>query len=210
LSFERSIIMSDPDTFTIKFGLLPPELQIKLWVLSLDANTSKVSLAHRFGAFRTSLAYNYGGNLEASLGFPRLGDSSLKLGVNPGNGDLSAGLVFRGFRFGTSASFTRRSYSLNLGYGRQLLPYPDELSGVFNAAGGGLTNMLGDIRSAPNDPLRWYDLHSNDVSAISKAVSVGQQIAKSNKSPYRFGAALGLTHTPQTGLTIHLGAGVSF
>src|SRR3954453_826680 len=142
--------MSDPDSFAIKFSLLPPELQIKLWVLALDANTSKVSLAHRFGAFRTSLAYNYGGNLEASLGFPRLGDSSLKLGVNPGSGDLSAGLVFRGFRFGTSASFTNRSYGLNFGYGRELLPYPDELSGVFNAAGGGLSNVLRDIRSAPN------------------------------------------------------------
>jgi hypothetical protein len=202
--------MSDPDSFTIKYSLLPPELQIKLWVLALDANTSQVSVAHRFGAFRTSLAYNYGGNLEASLGFPRLGDSSLKLGLNPGNGDLSAGLVFRGFRFGTSASFTRRSYGLNLGYGRDLLPYPDELSGVFNAANGGLTNMLSDMSSAPNDPLRWYGLHSNDVSAISKAVSTGQELAKSNKSSHTFGVALGLTQTPQTGLTIHLGAGVSF
>jgi hypothetical protein len=67
-----------------------------------------------------------------------------------------------------------------------------------------------DIRSAPNNPLDWYNLHSNDIAAIGKAVSAGQQIANSNKGSQRFGAALSLTHDQQTGLTIHLGAGVFF
>jgi hypothetical protein len=207
---DRSIIVSDPDFFDIKFSLLPPELQIKLWVLALDANTSKVSLAYSLGAFRTSLAYNYGGNLEASLGRYRLGDSLIKVGFNPSNSDLSAGLVFRGFNFGTSANVTRRTFGFNVGYGRDLLPFPAELDRVFNAANGGLMSMASDIRSAPDNPLRWYNLHSNDTDAISRAVSTGRQIANSNKGSQRFGAALGLTHAQQTGLTIHLGVGVFF
>jgi hypothetical protein len=207
---DRSIIVSDPDFFDIKFSLLPPELQVKLWVLALDANTSKVSLAYSLGAFRTSLAYNYGGNLEASLGRYRLGDPLVKVGFNPSNSDLSAGLVFRGFNFGTSANVTRRTFGFNVGYGRDLLPFPAELDRVFNAANGGLMSMASDIRSAPDNPLRWYNLHSNDTDAISRAVSTGQQIANSNKGSQRFGAALGLTHTAQTGLTIHLGVGVFF
>ncbi len=202
--------MSDPDFFDIKYGLLPPELQMKLWVLALDANTSKVSVAYSLGAFRTSLAYNFGGNLEASVGRYRLGGPLIKVGFNPSNDDLSAGLIFRGFNFGTSVNVTRRSFGFSLGYGRELLPFPDELSRVFNAANGGLMNMASDIRSAPDNPLRWYNLHSNDADAISRAVSTGRQIANSNKGSQRFGAALGLTHTPQTGLTIHLGVGASF
>jgi hypothetical protein len=183
---------------------------MKLWVLALDANTSKVSLAYTLGAFRTSLAYNYGGNLEASVGRYRLGDPLIKVGFNPSNDDISAGLVFRGFNFGTSANVTRRSFNFSVGYGRELLPFPDELGRVFNAANGGLMSMAGDIRSAPNNPLKWYNLHSDDKDAISKAVSVGRQIANSNKGSQRFGAALGLSHAPQTGLTIHLGVGAYF
>ena len=60
--------MSD---FDVDFSALPPELQVKLWVLSLDADTSRVNLAYRPGSFRTSLAYNYGGNIEASFGMRR-------------------------------------------------------------------------------------------------------------------------------------------
>jgi len=56
--------MGDSDFFDIKYSLLPPDLQMKLWVLSLDANTSRVNLVYSPGTFRTSLAYNYGGNLE--------------------------------------------------------------------------------------------------------------------------------------------------
>jgi len=202
--------MGDSDFFDIKYSLLPPDLQMKLWVLSLDANTSRVNLVYSPGTFRTSLAYNYGGNLEASLGRYRLGDPLIKVGFNPANQDLSAGLVFRGFNFGTSANVTRRSVGFNLSYGRALLPFPDELGRVFNSANGGLGSVASDIRSAPNNPLRWYNLHSNDIAAITKAVSTGQQIANSNKGSQRFGAALSLTHTPQTGLTIHLGVGASF
>jgi len=209
-ALDRSIIMSGSDDFDITYSLLPPDLQMKLWVLSLDANTSRVNLAYSPGTFRTNLAYNYGGNLEASLGRYRLEDPLIKVGFNPSNSDLSAGLVFRGFNFGTSANITRRSVGFSLSYGRALLPFPDELGRVFNSANEGLVSMASDIRSAPNNPLKWYDLHSNDITAISRGVSTGQQIANSNKGSQRFGAALSVTHDQQTGLTIHLGAGVFF
>jgi hypothetical protein len=189
--------------FDIDFKLLPPKLQMQLWVLALDANTSKVNLAYRSGAFRSSWAYNFGGNLEASLGIRRF---SITAGVNPGNGDMGAGLVFRGFRFGTAASVTKRSVGLNFGYGARLLPFPWELASTFNSAAGGLQSMTRDIRSAPDNPLAWYNLHSDDVTAISNAIRAGQQIAGQGKGWNRFGVGLRLNYNPQTKLMIYGGA----
>jgi len=193
--------------FDINFKLLPPDLQMKLWVLGLDANTSKVSIAYRPGSFVTSLAYNYGGNVEASLSIRAF---STTLGVNPSSGNFDLGLVYRGFNFGTSANFTQKSAGLTLGYGAKLLPFPSELSSIFNSAAGGLQSMVGDISAAPNNPLAWYKLHSNDVDAISKAISTGQQIAKLGESPDRFGAGLRLNYNQQTGLTIYGGVLLKF
>jgi len=138
--------------FDIGFKLFPPKLQMKLWVLALDANTSKVNIAYRSGCFLTSLAYNYAGNVEASLSVRRV---STTVGVNPASGDIDLGLVFRGFKFGASASVTRKSYSVDISYGASLLPFPSELSSTFNSAAGGLQSMARDISSAPNNPLAW-------------------------------------------------------
>src|SRR5262245_40014889 len=193
--------------FDIDFKLLPPKLQMQLWVLALDANTSKINLAYRPGSFRTSLAYNYGGNAEASVSVRRF---STTVGVNPASGDVDLGLVFRGFRFGASANVTRESAGIGIGYGASLLPFPMELSSTFNSAAIGLQSMARDIGSASNNPLAWYKLHSNDASAISKAISVGQQIAKHGKNSNRFGAALRLNYATQTGLTIYGGAQLIF
>ncbi len=196
--------MGDP--FDVRFSLLPPDLQMKLWVLGLDANTSKVSIAYSPGSFVTNLAYNYGGNVEASLAVRRF---STKLGVNPSSGNVDLGVVYQGFNFGTSANFTQKSAGLNLGYGATLLPFPSELATIFNSGATGLQSMAGDISTAPNNPLAWYKLHSNDAAAVSKAISTGQQIYKMDKSP-AFGAGLRLNYTEQTGLTIYMGAIVKF
>ena len=195
------------DTFDINFMLIPPRLQMKLWVLGLDANTSKVNIAYKSESFLTSLAYNYGGNLEASLSVRRF---STTLGVNPTSGDVDLGLVFRGFKFGTSASITRKSYGVGISYGASLLPYPWELSSTFNSAAGGLQSMARDISSAPNNPLAWYKLHSDDMAAIGHAVSVGQQIANSGENSNRFGFGLRLNYTLETRLTIYGGAILRF
>ncbi len=191
------------DEFDIKFSVLPPRLQMQLWVLALDANTSRVNISHNFGSFVSGVAYNYGGNIEASFGTSRL---SSTLGVNPGSGDMSAGLVFRGFTFGANASVTRPAAGLSLSYGATLLPFPAEMSTVFNSAAHGLGSMTADIAAAPNNPLAWYGLHSDDVSAIGKAVSLGQSIARAGQGSDRFGASLRINYTPQAGFVIYGGA----
>jgi len=195
------------DQFDIGFKLLPPKLQMQLWVLALDANTSQVNLAYRSGSFRTSLAYNYGGNVEASLSIRRV---LATVGVDPASGDVDLGLIFRGFKFGASASLVRQSAGVSLGYGASLLPFPAELSSTFNSAADGLPSMTRDIRSAPDNPLAWYKLHSDDVAAISRAINVGQAIAKQGEPSNRFGAGLRLNYTPQMGLTIFGGAQLWF
>jgi len=195
------------DGFDIAFKALPPELQMRLWVLALDANTGKVGLAYKPGSFVTSLTYNYGGNLEASLSYRR--DFSTTIGVNPSTGNVDMGVVFQGFNFGTSASFTQKSLGLNLSYGSKLLPFPSELSSVFDSAAGGLQSMTRDISAAPNNPLAWYKIHSDDVATITKAVSTGQQIAKLG-DPDNFGAGLRLNYNQKDGFTIYAGAQFKF
>ena len=193
--------------FKIDFKLLPPKLQMQLWVLALDANTSKVNLAYQPGSFRTSLAYNYGGNLEASLSIRRV---STTVGVNPASGDVALGLVFRGYDFRASASATQKSAGVGISYGADLLPFPRELSTTFNSAAGGLQSMASDISAAPNNPLAWYKLHSDDAAAIGNAISVGQQIAKEGANSNRFGLGLRLNYAKETGLTIVGGAQLIF
>jgi len=190
------------DGFDIDFKLLPPKLRAQLWVLALDANTSKVNLAYNPGSFLSSLAYNYGGNVEASLSIRRF---STTLGVSPANGNVDMGLVFQGFRFGTSASVANESVGVSIGYGDALLPFPSELSDTFHSAAHGFQSMASDIKLAPNDPLAWYRLHSNDVTAIGNAVSSGRRIADQGGGSNYFGTGLRLNYNPKTGLTIYGG-----
>jgi len=191
--------------FEIDFKLLPPKLQMQLWVLALDTDTSKVNIAYKNKAFLTSMEYNYGGNIEAALEIRRF---TLKAGVNPSSGDVDFGLVFKGFKFGTSASFTKSAYGVEVGYGDSLLPFPDELADIFNSAAHGLQSIAADMSAAPNNPLAWYKMHSNDAKVIGQAVSVGQLIAK--KSNGSFGTGLRLRYDLQHGFTIYGGAEFHF
>ena len=107
------------DSFDINFKPLPPRLQLHLWILALDADTSRVNLAYQADHLRTGLAYNYGGNAEAFLTTRRF---STTFGVNPSNGNMDLGLVYRGFRFGASGKISEQSAGFNFGYGAPLLP----------------------------------------------------------------------------------------
>ncbi len=195
------------DSFDINFKLLAPELQMKLWVLGLDANTSDVNIVYKPGAFTTNLSYNYGGNISASLGIRRFKGT---LSLDPSKGDVSSDLVFQGFNFGTTANYTKRSGGLTLGYGAKLLPFPSELSDTFNSGAHGLQNMASDISAAPNNPLKWYKLHSNDTATIKKAIGTGKDIYTSGQEEDKWGAAVRLNYDPQSKLTIWVGAGVRF
>lgn len=197
------------DNFDVDLGLLPPRLQMELWVLGLDADTSRVNIAYRNGTFRSNLAYNYGGNVEASFGIRRL---KTKVAVSPTSGqvDVDLGYVYRGFRFGTSTRVHPNvSVGVNIGYGARLLPFPQEMASVFNDGGSGLASLAGNIQQAPNNPLAWYGLHSDDVAAVTRAVSLGQRInASSTEGP--FGAGLRLNYSRQNGLTIYGGVQLRF
>ncbi|MEP6538544.1 MAG: hypothetical protein ABJF23_24610 [Bryobacteraceae bacterium] len=190
------------DSFDINFKPLPPSLQMHLWLLALDADTSRVNLAYSPGNWMTGLAYNYGGNAEAFLSIRRF---STTLGINPSNGNMNLGLVYRGFRFGASGNISQQSAGLNFGYGAALLPMPAELASTFNTGAASLRNVVGDIGSAPGNPLAWYGLHSNDLSAIGRAVGLGRQISEAGRGD-RFGVGLRLNYTPQSGLLIYGGA----
>lgn len=194
--------------FDVQYKLLPPKLQMQLWVLALDANTSKVNLAYKSGIFCNSLAYKYGGSAQASFSIRR---TALTLGVNPSSRDLDLGLVFRGFKFGASANVAHGSAGVSLSYGASLLPFPWELSSKFNSAAGGLQSMASDISSSPNNPLEWFKLHSDDAGAINNAIRAGQQISKgASDHSNRLGAALRLNYAQNTGLTIYGGVQLFF
>lgn len=195
------------DNFDIDFKLLPPRLQMQIWVLALDANTSRVNVAYSSRSFTTGIGYNYGGNVVASFSMRRV---ETTVGVNPSSGNIDLGLVVRGFRFGATGNVAQGSAGVSFGYGASLLPFPAELSSAFNSAAIGLQSMTGDIRSAPDNPLAWYGLHSNDVSAIGKAVSMGQRIAAAGTSSDIFGVGLRLNYTPQAGLVIYGGVQLTF
>jgi hypothetical protein len=82
---------------------------------------------------------------------------------------------------------------------------PWEMTNTFNLGAAGLRSVAGDLGSAPNNPLDWYGLHSDDISAISKAVSLGQAISKAGSGD-RFGVGLRLNYNEQSGLVIYGGA----
>ncbi len=194
-----------PEPFDIDFKFLPPELQIKLWLLALDADTSKVNLAFKEGAFTTSLAYNYGGNIEASVAIRRFTST---VSVDPSHGAVDLGLAYRGFKFSASAA-PSGNYGVGIGYGAKLLPFPDDMSKTFTSGAAGLQTMAGSLGSGFSNPLDWYNLHSNDVKTITSAVSLGQDIAKQKSGLDSFGASFRLAHTDGH-LTVYLGAGVNF
>jgi hypothetical protein len=195
------------DTFDIDFTMLPPKLQMQLWILALDADTSKVNIAYKHKAFLTNLTYSYGGNVEAALSIRRF---TAKAGLNPGNGDVNFGLVFKGFKFGTTANFTKDAVGIEIGYGGTLLPFPEELTGTFNSAGHGLQSMAGDIQAAPDNPLAWYKMHSDDAKVLGKAITVGRQIAEKNKAENQLAVGLRLNYIPQFGFTIYGGVQFQF
>jgi hypothetical protein len=173
-------------------------------------DTSKVHLKYEPGGFYKlsyGLTYNYGGALEASL---KTTSQSYQLGYNPSTSDLSAGAVYRGFRFNLSTSLAQPKVGASIGWGRALLPFPSELETTFMDANNGFFGVMDTIRANPDNPLKWYNLTSNDRDAIEKGVKAGQAIYKAQQSKVEWGAGLRLNYNPSSGLLIMLGAGGVF
>ncbi len=196
-----------PDTFDINLSLLPPKLQLHLWILGLDANTSKVNIAYQSNSFRTGLAYNYGGNIEAFLSINRF---SSTVGVDPSNGNVDLGVVYRGYNFNASGNVQRQNLSLGVSYGAGLFPFPVELTNTFNQGGMAASHIMSRISAGERDPLALYKLYSNDEKTISEVRNTAGQISKVGNSSQRFGAGLRLNYTSQTGLVIYAGANLTF
>ncbi|HVJ86818.1 MAG TPA: hypothetical protein VM452_14295 [Caulifigura sp.] len=195
------------DNFDIDFKALPPELQVKLWLLALDLETSKVNLAYNPGKFVLNIGYAYDGKIESGF---KMRQFSAKLGVSPGSGDMDLGLVFRGFKFSASTSWSAPKLGIGISYGSGLLPFPADMGSTFTSAAGGLTNMAGNLGGLTGNPLSWYNLHSDDFDTTSKAVKLGQQIHKYGKDKHRWGAGLRLNYSGAMGLTIWGGAQLRF
>lgn len=198
---------NDGGGFDIDYSLLPPNLQLRLWVLSLDANTSRVRLSRDFGSISAGLNYNYGGALSADI---RSGGFRSSVGVDPSNASLSLGGSYGGFNLGATGNIGQRSFGLNLGYGAPLLPFPAQLSSIFSAGAQSIGDIAGDLDSAANNPLAWYDLHSDDISTISRAISTGRRIHKQQTGSQNFGAGLRITYSPAGGFLIYGGVQLIF
>lgn len=92
----------------------------------------------------------------------------------------------------------------------KLQPFPSQLSSIFMSGEQGMRNIAGDISSAPDNPLAWYDLHSDDVSTITAAINMGRRIHKQQTSSQNFGAGLRITYSPDAGLLIYGGVQLIF
>lgn len=195
------------DGFDISLSALPPKLQLQLWTLSLDANTSRVQLAYKPGAFIPRLTYNYGGALEASWAVRRLTPS---VGVNPSDGNVDLGLVYRGYNFRVSTNLSQPSVGFGLSYGTRLLPFPNEMGCIFSEADRGLRDTAGAFVN--NNPLGLYQIQSDDITAISTAISLGKRIydVQTSPYPYNFGAGVRVHYDREMGLTISGGVQFSF
>lgn len=196
-----------PDPFDFKYSLLPPEIKAKLWVLSLDADTSKVNLAYHNSDFTSAVGYKYGGSATASLTLRRVTGSA---GYNPGTSNVDLGLVYRGFKFGAAFNPARGSGGGSFSYGAPLLPYPWELEQTFTSGAHALEKVVGDVGAASKNPLDWYKLHSDDVHLIGEAVKLGQKINDSAKSESKLGVGLRINYAQDTGLTIYSGIRIVF
>jgi hypothetical protein len=160
--------------------LLLPELQMKVGLLALDANTNKLDLAYSPGNFTTSLSYNYRGNAQAALS---IGSFSMRVDVDTATGSVDSvdlGLVYRGLYFGASADPAQKSADVGISYGKGLLPFTQEPSSTVTGANGGPQSM-------------------------SRAIQLARQLSHESKNPTRFGAGLRLHYSAQTKLMIYAG-----
>lgn len=154
--------MSGSDLFDIKCSLPPPKLQMELWVLGIDGTrTGECGLQP--GTFGMSLAYNLRGNLKASLRRHRLENPLIKVGPNPANREtLRRDSSVEVWISEPRRNVTRRSLGFSLGYGKELLLFPDDLSRDPEADGPRLMRVSG----MPRSPAQPIVPHSGSVGSM--------------------------------------------
>ena len=84
------------------FKLMPPQLQLPIGPLDLQANTSSTQLGYTNGGFNANLGYNYGDDIFAGMSY---GGLSGRLGLDPSSG-----------AFSTQLGYADGGFNANLGY----------------------------------------------------------------------------------------------
>ena len=186
----------DENEFEFNFEVLPPALKFTIGNWMLETNTGSAELQFTRNLFEYSLGYSFGSEIFAGIEGPGM---SSRFGVNPGSGAMSLGFTRDQFRFGGSFNTADTSVGLNVGYGASLLPMPLALQESVYGAWGGITSIYGDLGSM-QDPISFYQSHSDDVDAVMGAVRALQPLAGEDST--RFGAGLRFTYNPQTGALI--------
>lgn len=194
------------DNFDIDFDLLPPELRLKIFELGLNADVKGVSISHQAKSLGTKLNFGYDG--AASLNLDH-GELDHTLGYDFGSSNLSYAGRYKEVNWGTNYNIDQKSFGLSLGFGAALRPSKEDVNNTFQAGAEGLNNVAGNISSITDDPVKYADDNKDNISAITKAVSMARKIRKMNNKP-EFGAGLRLGYSPERGLSVFVGAQMRF
>ena len=195
----------DKKTFQFDYKLLPPELQLRLGRLMLQADTSRTELSYTHRLLRFNLGYNYdnldpyGGHIYAGA---QRGGFGTQFGYNPSNNNFRLNLSQNQYRFNFSGNPSTRDIGFGFGYGAPLLPMPDQLSQTVYAGAAGLSGIASGL-SDFSDPLSFYMAQSENKDAVMRAVKMLQPLA--NPDSTRFGAGIQFTYNPVTGFLIRGG-----
>lgn len=194
------------DNFDVDFDLLPPELRLKIFELGLDADVKGVSISHEAKSLSTKFNFEYDGAASLNLNHGVLNHT---VGYDFGSSNISYGGQYKDFNWGSNFNAKDKSFGLNLGFGAPLRPSKDAVNNTFQAGTDGLNNVVGNISSVTDDPIKYAEDNKENIQAITKAVSMARKIKKMNNKP-EFGAGLRLGYTRDKGLSIFVGAQMRF
>jgi hypothetical protein len=206
ISHQTDMLQRDDDkdkdskTFSFDFHLLPPQIQLRLGGLMLQANTSGTEFQFASSLVKYRLGYAYGSDLYLGS---QSGSYNSRLGFNPSTSSLSLGLSQDQFRFNASVNPTSRTVGFGLGYGAPLLPMPgDALNKQVNPGGAAAPNILGGLGGG-FDPINFYKSQKDNIGSVMSAVKAVQPLADSKNA--QFGAGLNFTYNPETGVMVYGG-----
>ena len=176
------------------FKLMPPQLQLPIGPLDLQANTSSTQLGYTNGGFNANLGYNYGDDIFAGMSY---GDFSGRLGVDPSSGAFSLGGAYDQFQLGANANRSGE-FGLNLHYGAPLLNF-DALERTMREGGTGAGNALMALPGGLSDPFGYAGAQGDNIKAAAGAFGTARDLAKRPAGP-SFGLDASLTHRPASGM----------
>ena len=116
---------TEPSDFQHDFSLLPPELQLKLWYLSMNADTSSADLNFDKDQLHLGLGYEYGKSLSLGGSY---GDFGGKYSIDPSNADMKGSLNW-GDHLKATGSYSPGSGGFDMGLSGKHQGFSGSLSG---------------------------------------------------------------------------------